>query len=91
LIKSEEEPINNESMSEDNINDVKANFNFFTLFIHKMIVKGKMYMESLKYTQNKKKLMKTPCEHVFHTHCLEKWMEHKHECAFCRRSIPPLE
>ena len=32
----------------------------------------------------------TPCDHVFHEACLQKWMDVKQECPVCRRSIPPL-
>lgn len=36
-------------------------------------------------------LMQTPCKHLFHSSCLESWMDIKSECPFCRNSIPPLE
>ena len=39
----------------------------------------------------KKKFMITPCDHVFHTVCLEKWMMLKNECPYCKRKIPPVE
>lgn len=57
----------------------------------KLTLKIKAFIESLKYVYTKKKFMKTPCDHIFHTECLEKWMEMKHECPFCRRNIPSLE
>lgn len=38
----------------------------------------------------KKKLMKTPCNHVFHVVCLENWMEHKFQCPIDRSQLPPL-
>ena len=41
--------------------------------------------------KKKKKYMITPCDHVFHTVCLEKWMMIKNECPYCRRKIPPVE
>jgi len=31
--------------------------------------------------------MYTPCSHVFHTECLEKWFEFKKECPNCRISM----
>ncbi|KAH0915554.1 hypothetical protein HID58_030000 [Brassica napus] len=31
----------------------------------------------------------TPCEHFFHTGCLQRWMDIKMECPTCRRSLPP--
>ena len=39
----------------------------------------------------RKKYMVTPCDHVFHSNCLEKWMEVKNECPYCKRRIPPVE
>ncbi|KAJ5072323.1 dsc e3 ubiquitin ligase complex subunit 1 [Anaeramoeba ignava] len=33
--------------------------------------------------------MITPCNHIFHRSCLEKWMEIKIECPTCRATIPP--
>ena len=45
--------------------------------------------------KNKTKLrlpyMVTPCHHVFHSSCLESWLEIKNECPCCRQKIPPLE
>ena len=39
----------------------------------------------------KKKYMITPCDHVFHTVCLEKWLKLKSECPYCKRALPPFE
>ena len=41
--------------------------------------------------KNNKPYMKTPCAHIFHTKCLETWLEIKNECPSCRQKIPPLE
>ena len=41
--------------------------------------------------KNNKPYMKTPCAHIFHTKCLETWLEIKNECPYCRQKIPPLE
>ncbi|CDS07323.1 hypothetical protein LRAMOSA01272 [Lichtheimia ramosa] len=32
--------------------------------------------------------MLTPCQHLFHTECLEKWMRIKLECPVCRSYLP---
>ena len=32
--------------------------------------------------------MVTPCHHIFHTLCLERWMEVKFECPVCRQDLP---
>ena len=39
----------------------------------------------------KKMYMITPCDHVFHTVCLERWMMLKNDCPYCKRKIPPVE
>lgn len=33
--------------------------------------------------------MVTPCEHIFHSGCLQRWMDIKMECPTCRRPLPP--
>ncbi|KAF8054658.1 hypothetical protein N665_1321s0004 [Sinapis alba] len=33
--------------------------------------------------------MVTPCEHLFHSGCLQRWMDIKMECPTCRRTLPP--
>ncbi|CAI5458793.1 unnamed protein product [Closterium sp. Yama58-4] len=35
--------------------------------------------------------MVTPCDHMFHTACLQRWMDIKMECPTCRRSLPPSD
>ena len=35
--------------------------------------------------------MITPCDHIFHTECLEKWIQFKNECPYCKREIPGLD
>lgn len=32
----------------------------------------------------------TPCCHVFHRACLERWTNVKPECPTCRHALPPL-
>ena len=33
--------------------------------------------------------MLTPCNHFFHTSCLQRWMDVKMECPTCRSPLPP--
>ena len=40
---------------------------------------------------SKKPFMITPCNHVFHSYCLEHWIEIKNECPYCKQTIPELE
>lgn len=34
--------------------------------------------------------MVTPCKHIFHSRCLESWMQYKLQCPVCRSPLPPL-
>lgn len=34
--------------------------------------------------------MVTPCRHIFHTACLESWMQYRLQCPICREELPPL-
>ena len=48
----------------------------------------------IKYLEGKnlkKKYMITPCDHVYHTICLEKWMKQKNECPYCKTQIPSID
>ncbi|KAJ9694666.1 hypothetical protein PVL29_010236 [Vitis rotundifolia] len=31
-----------------------------------------------------------PCSHVYHTHCIVKWLEYNHLCPLCRFEMPKL-
>jgi hypothetical protein len=70
---------------ENNIfdNDDDNNLNEFEK-IGNSIIK---YLQNLKRNNNNKKYMVTPCHHTFHSYCLEKWLELKNECPFCRTRI----
>ena len=65
--------------------------NFVISMKRRIKEKVKNYISSLKYSHKRTNLMKTPCNHIFHNICLEKWLEFKNECPYCRREIPPLE
>jgi len=81
----------------DIVNDLREiqikfkDFNCFVLLTIRAKERIKNYILSLKYSHARKKIMKTPCNHFFHNICLEKWLEFKNECPYCRTEIPPLE
>ncbi|PWZ00290.1 hypothetical protein BCV70DRAFT_200446 [Testicularia cyperi] len=35
-------------------------------------------------------VMVAPCQHAFHTECLERWLTIKTECPSCRSALPPV-
>lgn len=46
-------------------------------------------MTPIDVTQLSNDYMVTPCDHFFHSGCLQRWMDIKMECPTCRRSLPP--
>lgn len=38
----------------------------------------------------RRRYMVTPCQHVFHTECMEQWMRSRLQCPICRNPLPPL-
>ena len=38
----------------------------------------------------RRQYMVTPCNHIFHSKCLEDWMRYKLQCPHCRENLPPL-
>ncbi|CAL9063469.1 unnamed protein product [Musa banksii] len=46
-------------------------------------------MTAIDFTQHSNGYMVTPCDHCFHSGCLQRWMDIKMECPTCRRSLPP--
>jgi len=53
--------------------------------------KTNQFVSYFKYSNTKLPYMMTPCNHFFHSDCLELWIEKKLECPFCRSKIPALE
>ncbi|ONI17124.1 hypothetical protein PRUPE_3G139300 [Prunus persica] len=46
-------------------------------------------MTAVDLTQRSNDCMVTPCDHFFHSGCLQRWMDIKMECPTCRRPLPP--
>ena len=61
------------------------------LFLDKLNDLLKKCIKYLEGKNLKKKYMITPCDHVYHTVCLEKWMKQKNECPYCKAAIPPID
>lgn len=39
------------------------------------------------YRQPMKSARKLPCSHIFHEHCLRRWLEQDSSCAICRKTL----
>ncbi|KAI4378325.1 hypothetical protein MLD38_015816 [Melastoma candidum] len=46
-------------------------------------------MTSIDLSQHPSDCMVTPCDHYFHSGCLQRWMDIKMEFPTCRRTLPP--
>lgn len=46
-------------------------------------------MTAIDLTHRSSDCMVTPCDHFFHSGCLQRWMDIKMECPTCRRPLPP--
>ncbi|XP_019159035.1 PREDICTED: DSC E3 ubiquitin ligase complex subunit 1 [Ipomoea nil] len=46
-------------------------------------------MTNIDLSQRSNDCMVTPCDHFFHSGCLQRWMDIKMECPTCRRPLPP--
>ncbi|BFG25242.1 hypothetical protein CerSpe_115160 [Prunus speciosa] len=46
-------------------------------------------MTAVDLAQRSNDCMVTPCDHFFHSGCLQRWMDIKMECPTCRRPLPP--
>ena len=59
------------------------------IFKIKLIGDESKFWNFHEYNKNiyNKKFMITPCNHVFHTQCLEEWFKMKKECPKCRTEI----
>lgn len=60
-------------------------------FLDKIKKKIERWLKNMEGKSQKKKYMITPCDHVFHSICLERWMRQKNECPYCKAVIPSLE
>ena len=80
------ENLDNLSVNNENDNDdlyIKENEN--------CIERLAVMIQKWNKNKNSKPYMKTPCGHIFHSKCLQIWLDVKNECPYCRQKIPPLE
>ena len=80
------ENLDNLSVNNENDNDdlyMKENEN--------CIERLALMIQKWNKNKNSKPYMKTPCGHIFHSKCLQIWLDVKNECPYCRQKIPPLE
>ena len=78
----------------DNLNNLRVNMEEdedFNIKEGNYIEKIAMMIQKWNKKKNLKPYMRTPCGHLFHTKCLETWLEVKNECPYCRQKIPPLD
>ena len=80
----------NLNMNKDNI-ILKNNFSCINVIkiIISIIIKSFNFFTISNNKYNKEYII-TPCKHVFHSICLEKWFERKKECPCCRSEIDNL-
>ena len=69
--------------------EYKSFFNNFVLKISRILLSSFRFF-SVSYNKHNKEYILTPCKHVFHAKCLEKWFERKKECPYCRKEIDIL-
>ena len=71
------------------INEKKINKNAFILveIFDILFLKGFYQFYKISKNAQNKKYMRTPCNHFFHTKCLEKWFLRKKECPTCRYNL----
>ena len=64
-------------------------FSFF-LILRELFKHNLFYFYKASLKKNNKLYILTPCKHIFHSKCLEKWTEHKKVCPNCRTSLENL-
>ena len=68
-------------------NYCKNIFLFFIDIFDTLLLKGFYKFYRIPKNPKNKEFMRTPCNHIFHTICLEKWFIMKKECPNCRCNL----
>jgi len=65
---------------------------FLALFISQKPCQHSAQREQTAVPPNKTmlKIIKTPCGHIFHEKCLDKWLKTKTQCPYCRESVKEM-
>jgi hypothetical protein len=90
LIKEENEVIIKIEDINQKINNKNKCENFFgklKLKLKEFFKYNFFYFYKASNNINNKPYILTPCKHIFHSECMEKWLEHKMECPNCRNSL----
>jgi hypothetical protein len=45
-------------------------------------------MDTVSFPIARGEYMVTPCDHLFHAHCMTPWLAQKLECPTCRMQLP---
>ncbi len=83
---------NKKFKKKNNVNELKKKccnniyYNFKEI-ISILFLKGFYKFYRIPKNPQNKKYMKTPCNHAFHSICLEKWLIRKKECPNCRYNL----
>ena len=97
--KNKDNDINDNNIKKEGNNNFEkiriiSNFrnSLFRLFYFLKIFFKKNLLFFYKSSANihNKLYMFTPCKHIFHSECLEQWLEQKKECPNCRTSFENL-
>jgi hypothetical protein len=88
--------LNNTSLTDEKIEVIENESKLKSIKYKKKIIQQiKEFLNILKdkirnmcIKNNKTKLMITPCHHVFHTICLQNWMNVKLICPLCNNVLP---
>lgn len=61
-----------------------------SICMHEVTIPLAKRSEAVATWLGKRTYMITPCNHIFHSECLEEWMKTRLVCPYCREGLPPL-
>ena len=89
LIKEENNDKEKPQITNNNIIKKRKSLNFLKKIwnFQKEFFKNNFFYFYKLSSFNTKPFILTPCKHIFHSFCLNKWLEQKEECPNCRQSL----